>query len=352
MKRKLALAGVSLVVSLLLGEVALRALGYYGVRGAYLERIEFVDDPVLDYRRAPSRHWVKNNLRYDINSRGWRDVEHTLEKPPGTYRILSIGDSVTNGHGVNAEEIYSSRLQAGLDAEPPDDRDYEVVRITLGALNTVQAAHLAKIEGLLYSPDLVVLGYVLNDPAPGASLASDMENAHNKSWLVRLKERAEYSSLVHLSYRTLQGITWRLRQATGRAEVADYVSDDYFARLHRTPKSWQRVEIGLDQLAEVGATSGAEILVAIFPIFHDFETYGWTDLHHQVAQAAQERGFHVIDLLDAYRGLDAGTLLVVEGDHIHPNPRGHQIAADAIERYIRANLLGRTSEGKSREATP
>ena len=339
MKGKLLLALASLGLALAAGELALRALGYYGERGAGIEKLRLVDDPVVDYRRIPNLSWIENNLRYDINSRGWRDVEHTLAKPPSTYRILSVGDSVTNGHGVDLGEIYSKQLERLLDRDPPAPyEDAEVILITQGALNTEQEVHLVEVEGLAYRPDLILVGYVLNDPAEGASLRRDRERAQRRSAVDRLKGLGRRSSLVHLVYRAGQRLAWTARRLGGGAEVAAYATDDYFLRLHRQPRSWARVTRAFDRLRELSQRSATPVVIAIFPILHELDDYPWLEVHAQVATAASERGFHVVDLLEAYRGLDPNDLQVVEGDHVHPNPLGHRLAAEAIERHLRRNL--------------
>lgn len=338
MKARLALAAVSLLVTLLLGEVALRLSGYYGVRGAQIEKLQLVDDPVVDYRRIPNLSWIHDGRLYSINSQGWRDTEHTLDKPEGTYRILSIGDSVTNGHGIAFEEIYTKQLEANLDASPDRQHDFEVILITQGALNTEQEAYLAETEGLLYDPDLIVVGYVLNDPAEGASLRRDQERAQRATLLERVKEQAQRSSLVHLAYRSGQRLAWRLRRARGTAEVAAYATDDTFLRLHRNPKAWQRVVNGFDRLDRISTSTGIPVLVVIFPVLHDLESYAWLEVHEQVSAAAHEHGFHVLDLLPVYRGVAEGELQFVEGDHIHPGAKGHRLAAEAIETYLDQRL--------------
>ena len=315
------------------------------MRGSDIEKLQLVDDPVVDYRRLPNLSWIDNNLRYDINSRGWRDREHTFDKPPSTFRILSVGDSVTNGHGVNVEEIYTKRLEALLNESPPSpSRSYKLVLITQGALNSEQEAHLVEVEGLRYEPDLIVVGYVLNDPAEGASLRRDRERARQLSLVARLKETGQRSSLVHLLYRTGQRLAWAARRLGGRAEVAAYATDDYFLRLHREPRSWERVTRAFDRLQRVSLEHETPVLVVIFPILYELDDYAWASVHEQVAAAATERGFHVVDLLASYRGFDPNDLQVVEGDHVHPNALGHQIAAEAIDRYLRQTFWPRPAD--------
>ncbi len=330
MGRKLLLLAASLLVALLAGELLLRAVGYYGVRGARIERIRPVDDPVLDYRRIPGTSWIYNNLRYDINRSGWRDRDYQLERPPGVFRIVVLGDSVTNGHGVEMEEIYAKVLERRLEESRPGGLRYEVPILTLGALNSEQEVHLLEVEGLRYDPDLVVLAYVLNDPEEGASLRRDREARRHRSALRRLKELGQHSSLVHLVYRSGQRLLWRLGLALGREEVAPYVSNDYFTALHRDPTAWARVERSFDHLRELTEERQIGVVVAIFPVLHRLSDYPWAELHRQVRLAAEARGFEVLDLLGALGRHRASELQIASGDHIHPNPLGHRLAGEAL----------------------
>ena len=50
-----------------------------------------------------------NVIDHDFNRAGWRDTEHTLAKPPNTYRILGLGDSYLFGQGVRFEDICLAR---------------------------------------------------------------------------------------------------------------------------------------------------------------------------------------------------------------------------------------------------
>ncbi|MHC4078069.1 MAG: hypothetical protein ACYST0_06470, partial [Planctomycetota bacterium] len=50
-------------------------------------------------------------VRVRFNSLGFRDVEHEVAQPPGTKRIVVVGDSFSEAIQVNLEQTYIRRLQ-------------------------------------------------------------------------------------------------------------------------------------------------------------------------------------------------------------------------------------------------
>jgi len=61
----------------------------------------------------------------EISSQGFRDREYPLEKPPGTVRVLMLGDSTTLGWGQRLEESTPKVLEARLNAAARGGRRYE-----------------------------------------------------------------------------------------------------------------------------------------------------------------------------------------------------------------------------------
>jgi hypothetical protein len=101
------------------------------------------------------------------NSHGYRDLERRLPKPPGIRRVLSLGDSFAWGASVEFEDAYPQRLERGLTRRRKET--WEVVNLALPGMGSVdQAAQLAD-EGFAYEPDVVILGYVLNDSEDAAA---------------------------------------------------------------------------------------------------------------------------------------------------------------------------------------
>src|SRR3990172_6321964 len=115
----------------------------------------FVEDPILPHKPRPGSVLEGRSLtgefdfRYAHNSFGWRGSEVAPDKPPGTFRILGLGDSFTYGAGVDLAETYLARL--------------EVVNAGIPSFFPEAERLLLEHYGLPLSPDLVVVGFVAND---------------------------------------------------------------------------------------------------------------------------------------------------------------------------------------------
>lgn len=147
--RALELAAWNLLVCFLGAEVGLRVWGAIGSPPAWLD---MRPDP-LHYRLDPATDW----LGTWPNSRGFYDVEHTPEKPPGVLRVAALGDSYTVGM-VPFGYGYIARVDAALgDA---------IEMINLGVVHTAvpEYEEILRADGLSFDPDLVLIGiYVGND---------------------------------------------------------------------------------------------------------------------------------------------------------------------------------------------
>jgi lysophospholipase L1-like esterase len=111
---------------------------------------------------AGYRGWFAG-VPVEINSLGFRDPrEYTLEKAPGTFRILVIGDSVTFGHGATFETTYPYLLEQRLRRWKPEVR-WEVWNLGVPGYNTRQELTYLKEVGPRFQPDLVIIGFYPND---------------------------------------------------------------------------------------------------------------------------------------------------------------------------------------------
>lgn len=94
------------------------------------------------------------------NSRGWKDIDHSYEKPEGVVRILFLGDSFTWGI-VEMEDLYSRHVQKIFTDKGFDN--VEVISLGVGAFGLDQILEMLLQEGLLYEPDFIIYQFSSND---------------------------------------------------------------------------------------------------------------------------------------------------------------------------------------------
>ncbi|HET6900190.1 MAG TPA: SGNH/GDSL hydrolase family protein, partial [Vicinamibacteria bacterium] len=124
----------------------------------------FVRDPELGWRLRPSARDQWDGVTVEVNAKGLRGPELDYARRPGAARILYLGDSVTvgyrlAGHADSYPYLTAERLQR-LTGRP-----VETVNGAVNGYATWQERLWLEREGIRYHPDLVILGFVLNDVA-------------------------------------------------------------------------------------------------------------------------------------------------------------------------------------------
>lgn len=160
-----ALVAASTLIALAAGEVVVRWL--YKDQTAMFPRYHTdyrYDRYVLRGIRANAefRHSsVDGTWRFVTNSRGLRDRrEFAYAKPAGTLRVLSLGDSHTQGYEVRQEATFSAVLERYLAKRGVPA---EVLNAGVSGFSTAEALAYLENEGYKYRPDVVVLGFYAND---------------------------------------------------------------------------------------------------------------------------------------------------------------------------------------------
>ena len=99
----------------------------------------------------------------EVNSLGFREREFALEKPAGVIRIMVLGDSITWGAGLAYHERYSAQIEQMLKTRFPQ-RSFEVLNFGIVGGPTVKEAQILEEHFSKVQPDLIVVGFCLNDP--------------------------------------------------------------------------------------------------------------------------------------------------------------------------------------------
>ncbi|GMW07149.1 MAG: SGNH/GDSL hydrolase family protein [Gammaproteobacteria bacterium] len=123
-------------------------------------------DPVYGWAHEPgsvgrfAAHGFDTTVH--INSHGFRGPERSYDKPPGTTRVVVLGDSFVWGFGVEQEELFTTLVEKQLGPGA------EVVNLAVSGYSTDQELLVYRNAGHRYAPDVVVLVVASNDVADNA----------------------------------------------------------------------------------------------------------------------------------------------------------------------------------------
>jgi hypothetical protein len=282
--RKLIAATFGLTVAIVIAEAALRMIGYSAP--SFLR-----PHPLYGWLYKPQeRGWfrLEGKAWSAINNRGFRDVEHTFEKPADVYRIVVLGDSYTAAQEVDFEETFS-RIAERLLNEKNAGRKVEVINLGCSGYGTAAELLVWRNEGRLYHADLVLLAFFTgNDvtdnypplaprPRPFFEL-KDGDLALNSSFV----ESSEYSSRSSLKWRltywllehsrlaqllNMARLRWKSRPAAAAEGSAALEEAGIDPDVYRLPvdedwqAAWQITESLLAQLDREVRAAGAEFAV-------------------------------------------------------------------------------------------
>jgi lysophospholipase L1-like esterase len=347
---KLVLLVFSLALALVGAEWLVRAFSI-GPEIFSIQRgmVRLSPDPRLRYELVPG--YISPRMDVMVNRWGMRNPSIDQEKPPDTWRIACIGDSIAFGMGAGQNDHFGPRLQNLLDAQFPD-RHPAVLNFGVPGYNLDQVVAVLEQRVHLFDPDIVLYLYCLNDVQETSRelesllrhegtgdarrdyverlwTASDSVLGRSKLWLL-IRYHIALRRASPTRSEPYQDEVDQLLAGEGRA---------YVDALYQRPESRRRLELGFQAMADWQNQTGVPVWVLIFPVFSDLDDERFAAIHHEVRLAAESRGLKVIDLLDVYRGEhqpeDDAPL---NADPLHPNARGYARAAEYIEPFLREVL--------------
>lgn len=351
--RTLLIVLISLVLALLLAEAMVRLADSLGVvdlspslaEVAVLGQLEdqvdlgaasgtggplYVGDPALHHRMAANwsgffpEEIVQEVGRAEVpirtNSLGLRSPEVTLAKPPDTFRILVLGDSVTFGWSLRGEDTYASQLASLLATLRPNQR-VEVINAGVSGYGTWQELRWLQQTGLTLEPDVIIVQVHLNDAADNLWGTLDWQPG-SESWLVRTSMMARLVSRVSSTRQT----------GSGDAPCAtDWKVDS-------DQVCWQRTEELLNEIQRAASERGAALVLMPTPMRWQVDTEvrdprAWVDATRYqdvLAGYGRQHGWIVVDPLPAVRAATSTNDKSLFLDVGHPDEAGQRILAQEL----------------------
>ncbi|MBN1344753.1 MAG: SGNH/GDSL hydrolase family protein [Phycisphaerae bacterium] len=345
-RRKLLLAAVSLLTSLLCAEACVKILFLDEVdtelmmrrlkAGSMKDLKQPSDDPGLVFECKPSLRRQGHGTLYITDSEGCRVSGHPTSASADGVRIAVLGDSSSFGWGVAYDDSYPEvfrRRMAKLTGTSISLKNFSVP-----AYNAAQEAVMFSKRIVPYSPDLLILHHDHNDSGAIPHLKALPDGLHPtygdnplRSGLVklvlrRLKQREEKSQRRH------------------HRDTCEYVGP-FIA-------SGPLYDEHLDARRQVADGCRAVGLPCVVVIFNPYvvrqDDYShspdYLRLHKALDDRLSEMGFHVLDLYPFYQSKmweagwqDLRQWWVSKTEPIdpHPNAAGHRYIADCLVEYMK-----------------
>lgn len=304
----------------------------------------FVEDSELGWRMKPHAEGEWGEVRVATNARGLRGPDVAYPKPPGVVRVLFLGDSVTFGYGIErTEDVFPFR--AGRQWASALAAEVEIVDAAVGGYSPWQERIFLQREGVRYAPDLLVVGFVLNDVTEkltlvrfggsgrGWQLAQTAQSALDR-WL----SASALATWLREGFSVLRfGSDVRLGAVAEETLAVRQVSEEMEQVIEA---AWGITLENLSGILDVASARRIPALIVVFP--YAFQLDG--DPADQTAQRrlerfASERGAPLLDLLPHFlRDEDPARLML---DDSHLSVEGHALAAGLIAEYaLERGLLG------------
>lgn len=368
---------VLLVASLLLSvgaiEVGVRLIEPREVLREYFE----MSDPVLNHRFVPNARGRQKTLEFDaaytMNALGLRDVDFPVAKPAGTRRLLMLGDSFTEGLGVQNDETFSHVLGQML-RKSDGHASWQVINAGVASYSPMLEYLYMKHGGLDLSPDLVILNLDLSDfyddiqyrkgavfdeggellAVPGK--AEEEMSARFGQAVVGVKNLLKYHTQ---SYNFVKRRLAVYLESGRERTYSDDIRIDKYGLLRgeessMTDRDWTLTYEYLLKIRDLVQQRGADFWIAVYPYGLQISEREWingrqvwgfeagrtyTGRPQQLVEAfGAKHGIPVVNLHDAFARAATSTYPMYFAWDGHWQPAGHKVAAqglyDALQPYL------------------
>jgi lysophospholipase L1-like esterase len=291
LRTKLAIAAVTVAFGLVAGQMYLKSHGGHS-------------------RKIPN----SGKGHVVVNEHGYIGQSFPPERSPNTYRILGLGDSVTMYYGAEKKN-YLSAMSEEFEKAGTQPK-VEVLNFGVAGYDTPAEVRRLEVKGLAYKPDLVVVGYVLNDAIAFPFVISSVFGKPIAS-----EEEGESPGVLDFVQSAM---------AAAQSKKQDFFDKVWSSDL------WKGSVMALNQLDQLSKANGFKVVVVVFPMFIKFDPYQLQPVHDAIRVQALRHNFGFLDLALTFGALgDVKAYADARGkDTIHPNVKGHKVAGDALFAYL------------------
>ncbi|MBC8500294.1 MAG: hypothetical protein ISS25_02670 [Nanoarchaeota archaeon] len=319
----------------------------------------FLGESKARYNYDDSLLWIlKPNLDKNINSKGFMDYEHEYEKLDHTKRIILLGDSFM-GTIINSslENTYPRLLEKMLNEY---NLDYEVINLGVSGYGTDQELLMLKKEGLKYNPDIVVLGFYMENDIPDNSKkifeVTEGELVENKKigfkankLLFKILSSVAGRSATYNMFTKYGGSMTHILIISGIYSHIPYYGWKIFEdlELKYLDDDVEKTKILLKEFQQVCEENNISLYILLIPsileINNDIQTHNFTkpkdlnfeQIKNEIITFLEENNIRYIDL---YRIFSEEKSRLYVKNNIHWNIKGQEIAANITFHFLKNSM--------------
>ncbi len=270
------------------------------------------------------------------NSKALRNPEFSNPPKKGTIRILVMGDSMTEGEGVNEEDAFVRKLDQLLQAHPHSS-PVEIINGGHRGYDIWQIYDNFKRKILRWHPDIVLYVFTLNDTHLTPAMREN-SNFINDLGLLRPEQFAQTRPLKKFlnHFRVFEFINFRLARRNSTEKAVRWY------QAMTSPKNepaWSKTQELIAKMAQISSRHHIRFCATVLPLMFQLdENYPFRDYHRQLVEVFEKNDIPVLDLFPSFKGQEAKKLIVHPAD-FHPNEIGHQIIAEGLYPFLDQQII-------------
>lgn len=269
-----------------------------------------------------------------LNSYGLRGNEISYNKAPNVIRILVLGDSYTFGWAVEQHEPYPIILQELLNSRL--NTQYEVINAGIPGCNTFNEYHYLITEGHKFNPDIIILGFVMNDAEYSLETPQNPKITYKDNflwWPEFVKFR------LNVLYFNWTGSYWF-------KDCYRLHNTNYLDAYEKGNKKGDGVRLHLRKIRDFALDNNITFYVVILPdVSKPFYDYQDAPIHEIIKKWCSLEGIPVLDLFPLFKNTNNVDYMMAPDDH--PNGKAHRIFAQQIASFIQKGAYDRNSSLES-----
>ena len=292
----------------------------------------------LGWELTPGAEHVENNIEgtpitYIVNLSGFRDktngIWNTWESDD--IKIAYIGNSVTWGEGVEFEDTYSSLVESTFSKATAS---IKTINLGIAGTNTLQHFVILKSKALQLNPDIIILGYYLNDIEKRRTqklpeiIRYILRHYHFGTFLISRIATVLENRKVQVPGNFDPSTVNNSIMETSCGGYAKRIIDGYGTM------AWENTKEVILSMSELCQYEDIMFGVVIFPFETQVEGNCPYTPQKMLSSFLSNNEIPLLDIAKIFEKHSSTTKLYLEGDIGHPNHIGHKIAGQSISQWL------------------